>query len=314
MMSNYIYEPMRTPALAAAIEQRPDLKKFVMEMFYKYGLRVMQYTDRHGAVMTTDGLPYCGIKVGINADGVAEYRYYSQYCKQRGRTDDDKRTVHSTKLSSLIKTLDKCEAINTNWHSVFHPYTVERFKEYAAQTIKGATNVYSSLSASEIYAVLGAYLENRFIEESLRLKCKEELDKSDRARDIKQQRMQLALETVTNPFTLVGVNEILDGYVVCKMKMNPTDGKLPEYPSAEHIEIIEPWRRVPTLEDYEMFSDIAGAVTMLKVHLETNKDVARTCKGLPVHDGAHPTGAISYYESWGNLFGNAWVMFPTEGL
>lgn len=310
-MANYIYEPMHTPSLEAAIEGRPDIKKIVMEMFYKYGLRVMHYHDRFGAVMTTDGVPYCAVTTGVNRDNATEFRYYSQHQKQRGRTDEDKRTYRSVKLSSLMKTLDKEEAVSTDWADVFSPYNIERFKEYIQKSIEGNTSINHSLSQATVYKLLGAYIDGRAMPEDIKLKCKEELDRLDQAVDIGRKRNKLGYDAVTNPFIVIGANDQLDGYMLCKMRVKPeVEGKLPDYMQASHVEIIEPWRRVRNLEDCELYGEIAAPLTMLKVRMETTEQ--RVCKGLPVMDGPHPTGAVSYYNSWGNnIFGATWLMIPS---
>lgn len=310
-MANYIYEPMYTPELEEAIEQRPDLKKLVMEMFYKYGLRVMQHLPNYGAVMTTDGVPYCAVRMGTNNDGATEYRYYSQHQKKRGRDNEDKRTYRSVKLSSLMKTLDKEEAVNTEWADVFSPYIIERFKEYIQKSIEGSVSTNHGLTNSTVYKLLGAYIDGRPMPEDIKTKCKEELDKLDRAVDIGRRRLKLGYDAVTNPFIVIGTNDHLDGYMLCKMKVKPeAEGKLPDYMEASRVEIIEPWRRVRNLEDCELYGEIAAPLTMLKVHTETSEH--RLCKGLPVMDGAHPTGAVSYFNNWGNsIFGATWLMIPS---
>lgn len=309
-MANYIYEPMQSPELEAAIEQRPALKKLVMEMFYKYGLRVMHYEFKFGAVMTTDGMPYCAVRTDIN-DGECEYRYYSKHQKKRGSNDVDRRTYRSVKLSSLMKTLDKEEAVNTEWADVFCPYNILWFKEYIQKSIESGGSTTHGLTNDTVYRLLGAYFDGRLMSEDIKIKCKEELDRLDQAVDIGRQRAKLGYDAVTNPFIVIGANDHLDGYMLCRMRVKPeVEGKLPEYMEASHIEIIEPWRRVRNLEDCEFYGEIAAPLTMLKVRMETTEQ--RVCKGLPVMDGAHPTGAASYYSDWiDRIFGATWLMIPS---
>ena len=100
-----------------------DCKTLVREICFKYDLKVMCTVERKGAV---DDRAFLLVKDGWNPIGevytkilrdndnkeFTEYSFFSHYYeKARGRNTDDRHTLRSKKISSLITTIKKMKAI-----------------------------------------------------------------------------------------------------------------------------------------------------------------------------------------------------------
>lgn len=135
-MKPYIFAECYDEALENLIE-KDRAKPLIEEMYYQYGLKVMhsipvarvkfgkeimytsnffhELTDKNDCsnafILTLDGLPYCAVYV---ADlDKPTYCYYSLfYHKDRAKYgNDDRGTLRSIHIDSLLKTIDKNKAM-----------------------------------------------------------------------------------------------------------------------------------------------------------------------------------------------------------
>ena len=116
---NYVYQNYLTPELETLLTENPALNKFVREL-HLYGL----YAYDHAKVSESTSVYMCNtfgvhiakVRIGRveDKDGgqVDEYIYHSHwYSKQRGRSDNDRKTLRSVKLSSLMATIKRNDVI-----------------------------------------------------------------------------------------------------------------------------------------------------------------------------------------------------------
>lgn len=119
---NYIYQNYQVPELEQLFQKQPPLHKYIMELRHTFGLFVY-------GVIQEDHMPFgrarlCnekGIHVaeawigkGEDKDGnvMDSFCYYSNWFrKQRGRSETDRRTLSSIKLSSLITSMKRSEVV-----------------------------------------------------------------------------------------------------------------------------------------------------------------------------------------------------------
>lgn len=119
---NYIYNNYQVPELEELFEKQPSLKKYIMELRHTFNLYVYDVVQEEH--MTVGRARLCnekGVHIaevwigrGEDKDGnlMDSFCYYSNWFrKQRGRSETDRRTFSSIKLSSLISAMKRAEAI-----------------------------------------------------------------------------------------------------------------------------------------------------------------------------------------------------------
>ncbi len=123
MVEKLILDGFGSDRLVEQINASPT-KKLIYELNYKYGLKVLattQLPESWGVrplefVMCQPDTGFAVAKVWtIESAGEIEYSYRSPYyTKERGNGREDKETLHSKKLSSLMATLKRNDVIADN--------------------------------------------------------------------------------------------------------------------------------------------------------------------------------------------------------
>lgn len=119
---NYIYNDYQVPELEELFERQPLLKKYIMELRHTFNLYVygviqedhMMYTRTR--LCNEKGIHVAEAWIGKGEDkegnSVDSYCYFSNWFrKQRGRSETDRRTFSSIKLSSLMSAMKRAEAV-----------------------------------------------------------------------------------------------------------------------------------------------------------------------------------------------------------
>jgi hypothetical protein len=290
-MQAYIYESMWTQDLEDAVEAS-IAKPLVLEMFYKYGLKVIswqksykynysegvhEYLDNKDCfILSLDGMPACSVMAEEITDKdnklKTEYSVYSKTIqKDRGRDDADRHTLRSVKLSQLIKTLEKRKIIDNLGipligmvRSLLH--TTSRNMEIKAD-IKGITSSGSEVEA--IHALLKVFYgemqkdnlsSDNVTNGKLLLDSLNKLDENNKTHIAE-------LSRIYSDFYLL-YTDASDGYVVTKIKVTLGNDARDIISRDSDIEELTTTQRVLRLEDHPDFADFGGTMTMFKVWLE----------------------------------------------
>lgn len=318
MMSRYFLDGFGTEDELNELLASPALP-LVREMQFKYGLKVMgKVTNVQYPVVDKDAYMMCypnGVAVGkvwaTNVGGAdnnqLEYCFRTPYyAKARGRDSNDKETIRSTKLSSLMATLKRQNVVVTK--DQLTKSKVKRVNE-GVSVLRGAmgnSNKQNSFTPDEIHAMLATLLGESTdgILATLDLnKCKNILDiykEADRIRDVK---IEESKRFFKNPFYLIGIDEhkhLLIGKF--KMTMFSSDTLKTEY------EVIEDFKRIKTIDAYP---ELLPLMTMMKVSYEIKECRKEGEFNFPVQD-KYDEGldVVFFYNVTPNQYEHAWMATP----
>jgi hypothetical protein len=309
-MKVYMYEPMWTQELEDKIVALPVLP-LVEEMFYKYGLKVLDTKQVHtlflkedAVYLTLDGLTYCS--VSVDSDGVWSY-YSRNFIKQRGRTDDDRRTVTSKKLSSLMKSLEKYNAVPSSPTDLIKTNISGNIKSMIERTISGRSKNLWDASADDIHEILKVVFEDKnksSLDEKTLTSCKNLLDSFNLSDDNVRQRKELVDSFFSESVYMIG-QDTLPGHIVTKIGL-----------SENNMVIEEPFIRVRSLSDHQDYSKMVAATTIMRLHLESlEKDFSFVRKDdpemlIPITDKYFTNiGACAVYDRHPTAFDPCWLAF-----
>lgn len=304
-MSVYILDGFQTEELKQTIHADPAFP-LIREMCFKFGLKVLNFTEmginegekRKFQLCLPNGIAVCKAWSGM-VDGKRAYYYRSPYYrKERGRTAEDKETIHSTKVSSLIATLKRVNAIpsvenmNTKKTKLIDNAMGSMYKAM------GSTYKSSELSANEVHALLCAYLGETPNGNHLtidRIKCQKVLDKYNEADRVLVKGKEELQRFFYNPFYLIGA----DGhghFIVSKVKLV----------SENQCEIIEPFKRYKNIAERE---DLIPVMTMVKLAYE-DKHVLQNGY-IPVTDKYDENlDSVFFYSERATHYDYIWMATP----
>jgi hypothetical protein len=272
-------------------EELASLKKspafpLVRELEFKFGLKVLRVAltrSDYGAVGAYQlcnkfGIAIAKVWAQLNNDGKMEYSYRSPYYKkERGSSHEDKETIRSVKISSLIATLTR--------HGVVPPHDEMVTKKVAMtgdaislmRRAVGDSSKAQEMRPDEVHALLAEFLGQGANSRGLSIdldKCKNILDKYDEADRIRDKRVEEVNRAFMNPYYMIGVDE-LGHHIIGKFKLVSVDLNSNKLQYA----VVEPFKRYATIEDYP---DLVPLMTMVRVAYET-KDVSKQ-SGYPIQD------------------------------
>lgn len=285
-MQKYIYEACYTQELDDVINSDSHLKLLVEEMFYRYGLKAYAWSGKSsslfevkaGVLMTLDGTPYCKVFVETSWDAkkeidVLEYCYTTAFAsKERGTDYQDRHTWRSSKLSALMRTLDKKKAVPTDFTNSFNNDVVRTLIELVKDSASGTYKSTIDISrAPQIQPLLEYLIDNKPIPADKIPEYKVILDKWKQA-DENKNAMNNKLNTMfTNEFYIIGENKT-DGYVIGSAKLISLEKYEKDEPwdsnATSLFEMVKPFQRVLSLDDYEYIDEIRPMLLMFKVNLE----------------------------------------------
>ena len=258
----------------------------VRELEFKFGLKVLRTVitrSDHGAVAAFQLCNKFGIAIAKvwsqqNSDDKTEYCYRSPYyTKERGQSREDKETIRSVKISSLMATLTR--------HGVVPPHDVMVGKKVAmtrdAMSLMrraiGDASKSQELRPEEVHALLAQFLGQDLNSRGLSIdldKCKNTLDKYDEADRIRNKKIEEVDRAFSNPYYMIGVDE-LGHHIIGKFRLSVMD----EANNKFQYETIEPFKRYAAIENYP---DLVPLMTMVRVAYET-KDTSKQ-SGYPIQD------------------------------
>lgn len=329
-MQNYIYENLWTQNLEDAIEASTT-KPLIVEMFYKYGLKVYDMSDQQiyskrtkeistvtNFYMTVDGSPTCSVASrelkDFNGDTKIEYICFSpNYNKERAVDEYDRHTVSSVRLSNLIKTIDKNKLTGHDTVDLFKiSGLMDNFRGMWQREMGNLrTKELDKLDHKHLetmIAYMAGEVDRKDINEETISYSKVCLDKC-KAVDENNNRITGELDNIFyNPFYMLGVDKgsgLMIGKVRCAI---PTKADKTFY--GINVEEVEPFKRVASIDDYEDKDKLLPVLTMFKIINEQNSS---PCKhGVPTQRDAvnMDLNIATYYRGRDSYFDGAWLLIP----
>ena len=296
-----------------------DVLPLVRELQFKYNLKVMgkvinvgyPQTDKDSYMMCyPNGLAVCKVwttKVGGAKNDQLEFCFRTpHYAKSRGSNQDDRETIRSTKLSSLMAVLKRQGVVRDKKTIMDSKVKLVRNGVHALRKAMGTSDKQNAFTADEIHVMLATLLGESTdgIIPVLDLnKCKNTLDiykEADRIRDIKREESKRFFK---NPFYLIGIDDYKH-LLIGKFKMTTLhiDTSKIEY------EIIEDFKRYKTIEEYP---ELLPLMTMMKVSYEAKECRRLGVLNFPIQD-KYDEGldAAFFYGSQPTNYEQAWMATP----
>jgi len=300
----YILDGFESEELEQSLKAS-DAFPLIRDICHKFNLRVLCEAP------TSDGMAFqlChtnGMAVGkvfarLNNEGKEEYCYRTPYYrKERGSSNEDKETLRSTKVSSLMATISRVKAIP----SVADLLGKKMTKLNSAMDImeKAMGSNYKStseLQAEEIQALLCAFLGespngNHITIDTL--KCKKVLDKYNEADRIRVKKLEEVGRFFSNPFYMIGADQY-GHFIVGKVKIV----------GDKQYEIVEQFKRYKDITERD---DLIPVMTMTKLAYEGKGH--RLQNGyIPVEDMYDENlDAVFFYERQATHYDYIWMATP----
>ena len=284
-----------------------DTFPLIREIVFTYGLKVVRETKKGWLLChATNGIAVGKAFTRLNDDGKTEYCYASPYFrKERGSSDEDRRTLHSVKISSLMTSIKKMKAI-PNEKNMEEKKTSLLTKPitYMKRSL-GDSRKHTDIHPNTLHALLAHYFGENPNSLGLSIDqdiCKNIFDKFNKADTLKATKMEKTTEFFCNPFYMIGVDEFGD-YMIGKLQLaSPlTD--------SNQYKIVEPIKRYKNIE--EGYPELIPFMTMMKLVYET-KDVGKEPKSsLPYIDQYDEAlNAVFFYEGRATHYDHVYVVTP----
>lgn len=306
-----------------------ECKMLVREICFKYDLKVMCTVERREAV---DDRAFLLVKDGWNPIGevytkilrdndnkeFTEYSFYSHYYeKARGRNADDRHTLRSKKISSLITTIKKMKAIPSDAVATMRQHTFQwgdNIGSYESnlglqrKSVSDADFQPSDLQAMMEY-VLGES-PSTDMTATIQSKCKIALDKYKEIDKLNATTRQELSRLFDTAFYVVGANHVdtlVVGIARCTNTLTATSKSKYEF------EMVKPIKRVENLEE---FPELLSVITMWKAQREGKSDKKLLAGVLPVNTSTvnKELDLVIDYEYGDSAFHFVWMMTPCSTL
>lgn len=329
-MLTYVYEGLDPTGNLESEVQTSKVFPLIRELKFKYNLSVTSmvaaWSNQSDAgeaftLARSDGLNigYVFADIIKNYDGGAdtiEYCYYSPfYSKDRGRDNRDRKTLRSKKVSSLMATLNKTNAItNVNALNVsanFRPY------EMCVDSVKASVGGYyrqTQLNSYEEELVLSVALGTKQLGDippDQRIKFMEAYEKLTKATEQQTKQEAEADRFFKQAWALhySGGDSIVVG-VISNIKQTERPNMI-----VPRFEQLVPLRRILISDLAQSFPELAGYMTMLKVHNEGNRNAPLLGDLIPRDDGYNPVLdiVISNYNPPNGIEGS-WLFTPCSQI
>jgi hypothetical protein len=306
-MSRYILKGFESEELEQTIKDS-RVYPLVRDLCFKFGLKVLAESDITGKqafqLCLTNGMAVGKAfvrDIDNNGSLATEYCYRTPYYKkERGSSNDDKETLRSTKVSSLIATIGRVKAIP----SIDKMYEKKMSKLGDAREIMeramGSTHKSTSeLQADEIQALLCAFLGespngNHITIDTI--KCQKVLDKYNEADRVRVKKLEEVGRFFHNPFYMIGADQF-GHFIVGKVKVT----------GDKQYDIIEPFQRYKDITERD---DLIPVMTMTKL---AHEGKAHRLQGgyIPVTDMYDENlDAVFFYHGQPTHYDYIWMATP----
>jgi len=303
-----------------------ECKTLIREICFKYDLKVMCTVERQDAV---DKRAFLLVRDGWNPIGEVyartlydndsnhfnEYSFYSHYYeKARGKSVDDKHTLRSKKISSLLTTIKKMKAIpsdavaTTRRHTLQWAENISSFEGKLGLERKSVSD--AGFHASDLQAMMEYVLgesPNTNMTAAIQDKCKIALDKYkqiDKLNVATREEMSRLFDTA---FYVVGANHadtLVVGIARCTNTLSASSR------NAYEFEMVKPIKQVDNLEE---FPELLSVMTMWKSQRESEGSSRKLLGGvLPITTSTvnKELDLVIDYEYGTTAYHFAWMMTP----
>ena len=304
-MSRYILAGFENEELEQAIREHETFP-LVRELCFNFNLKVLCEAGLGGTrsaiqMCLPNGMAVGKVYMGKNGDDRAEYCYRTPYYKKdRGSSDEDKQTIRSVKVSSLIATIKRVKAIPSIEKMLEKKMSkLDDAKSIMANAMGSAHKSVSELQANEIQALLCAFLGETPNGNHLTidtLKCKIVLDKYNRADRVAAKKLEEVGRFFHNPFYMIGADSF-GHFIVGKVKLT----------GEKQYEIVEQFKRYKDITERD---DLIPVMTMTKL--------AHDGKGHCLQNGYIPVAdmydenldAVFFYHTQATHYDYIWMATP----
>ena len=237
----------------------------------------------------------------MNDDNKLEYCYRTPYYKkERGRSDEDKETLHSTKVSSLIATISRVKAIPSVDEMIEKKMRKLGSAKEIMERAMGSTHKSSSeLHPDEVQALICAFLGetpngNHITIDTI--KCKRVLDKYVEADRVAVKKLEEVNRFFSNPFYMIGADQF-GHFIVGKVKVV----------GDKQYEIVEQFKRYKDVTERD---DLIPVMTMTKLAYE-GRNVRLQNGYIPAADMYDENlDAVFFYERQATHYDYIWMATP----
>jgi hypothetical protein len=300
----YILDRFESEELEQSLKAS-DVFPLIRDLCHKFNLRVLAETDLSGKqafqLCHTNGMAVGKAFTRMGDDAKLEYCYRTPYYKKdRGRNVDDKETLHSTKVSSLIATIGRVKAIplvSTLIDKKMGRLRDARDLMEKAMGDSGKTTY--ELTPDEIQALLCSFLGetpngNHITIDTI--KCKRVLDKYNEADRIRVKKLEEVNRFFSNPFYMIGADSF-GHFIVGKVKVIVGD---------KQFEIVEPFSRYKNITDRD---DLIPVMTMTKLAYEGKQRLQNGY--IPSVDAYDENlDAVFFYHTQATHYDYIWMATP----
>ena len=300
----YILDGFESEELEQSLKAS-DVFPLIRDICHKFGLKVICETPTSVGMAFQLCLPN-GMAVGkaftrMNDDKKLEYCYRTPYYrKERGRSDEDKETLHSTKVSSLMATLSRVKAIPSVDEMIGKKMTkLSSAREIMERAMGSAHKSTSELQADEIQALLCAFLGespngNHITIDTI--KCKRVLDKYVEADRVAVKKLEEVNRFFSNTFYMIGADQF-GHFIVGKVKVV----------GDKQYEIVEQFKRYKDITERD---DLISVMTMTKLSYE-GRNVRMQNGYIPAADMYDENlDAVFFYERQATHYDYIWMATP----
>lgn len=303
-MSRYILAGFESEELEQKIKDHQAFT-LVRELNFKYNLKVLGTTEyQHGTAFQmchTNGMAVGKVFVRAIEDGKTEYCYCTPYYKkERGSSEEDKETLRSVKVSSLMSSIKRVGAI------IDIPKLLGKkmgklsdAKDIMEKAMGSAYKSTSELSPNEIQALICAYLGespsgNHVAVDAI--KCQKVLDKYNEADRVQVKKLEEVGRFFHNPFYMIGADSF-GHFIVGKVKVT----------AEKQYEIVEPFKRYKDITERD---DLIPVMTMTKLAYE-GKGHSLQNGYIPVTDMYDENlDAVFFYHTQATHYDYIWMATP----
>jgi len=300
-------------------------KMLVRELCFTYDLKVMCTLARKDAI---DNKAFLLVRDGWNPIGevyartlrdtdnkdFTEYCFYSHYYeKARGKNNDDRHTLRSKKLSSLMTTIKKMKAIpdvalTMRRHTLQWAENISSYESNLGLQRKSVSD--AEFHASELQAMMEYVLgesPNTNMTATIQDKCKTALDKYKSIDKLNAETRQELSRLFDTAFYVVGASHadtLAVGVARCTNTLSARSRS--EY----QFEMVKPVKQVDNLEE---FPELLSVITMWKAQRENEGNSRKLLAGvLPTHTSTvnKELDLVIDYEYGESAYHFIWMMTP----
>jgi hypothetical protein len=296
----FFIEHFRDEAMYQELYNSP-LFPLVRELQFKFGLKVIRNVAGAWLLGHSNGIAVG--KVFLKTiDDKPTYCFRSPfYSKERGNSREDKETIRSGKISSLVATLSRCKIIPAATDMETRKAKQVGTAQEILKKSLGESRKTGELTTDEIHALLLMALGRNPNSEWVKVdqnKCQSVLDKYEEADRVRKTKVEEADRMFFNPYWMIGVDEFGD-YLIGKYKLTK---------SVDGVVGCHAMQSFSRYRSYEQVPELIPLMTMVKVAYENH---GRNCGVLPTTDAYDASlDSVFFYNTSPTHYDHVWMVTP----